>query len=60
MRQLLTESLLLAAIGGAVGMVVAAFGVRALVALSPPGLPRVGAIGVNARDVRIRVRSSRR
>ena len=47
-RQLLTESLLLAAIGGAAGMVVAVAGVRALVALSPPGLPRVDAIHVNA------------
>jgi putative ABC transport system permease protein len=46
-RQLLTESLLLALIGGALGMVTADIGVRALVALSPPGLPRVGAIGVN-------------
>ncbi len=47
-RQLLTESLLLAAMGGAVGMAVALLGVPALVALSPPGLPRVGAIGFNA------------
>ncbi|MBZ5597187.1 MAG: ABC transporter permease [Acidobacteriia bacterium] len=46
-RQLLTESLLLAILGGAVGMVVAQFGVRALVALSPPELPRVNAIGVD-------------
>lgn len=46
-RQLLTESLLLATIGGALGMVVAEIGVRALVALSPPGLPRVGAIGLD-------------
>ncbi|HEX3159493.1 MAG TPA: ABC transporter permease [Gemmatimonadaceae bacterium] len=46
-RQLLTESLLLAAMGGVVGMAVAVLGVRALVALSPPGLPRVGAIGVD-------------
>lgn len=46
-RQLLTESLMLAAIGGALGMVVAETGVRALVALSPPGLPRVGAIGLD-------------
>jgi putative ABC transport system permease protein len=43
-RQVLTESLLLAVIGGALGMIVAEAGVRALVALSPPGLPRVDAI----------------
>ena len=47
-RQLLTESLLLAILGGVVGMVVAQFGVRALVALSPPELPRVNAIGVDS------------
>ncbi len=46
-RQLLTESLLLAAAGGALGMVVAEWGVRGLMALSPPGLPRAVAIGVN-------------
>lgn len=46
-RQLLTESLVLAAAGGATGMVVASFGIRALVAVSPPGLPRLGAIGVD-------------
>jgi len=46
-RQLLTESLLLAAIGGALGMLVAALGVRALVALSPPELPRIGSIGID-------------
>ena len=46
-RQLLTESLLLAVLGGALGLVVAEFGVRALAPLSPPGLPRVGAIRVD-------------
>jgi putative ABC transport system permease protein len=46
-RQLLTESLLLAIMGGVLGMMVAAFGVSALVALSPPGLPRASAIGVD-------------
>src|SRR6266545_776111 len=47
-QQLLAESLLLAAIGGILGMVIAEIGVRALVALSPPGLPRVGAISVDS------------
>jgi predicted permease len=46
-RQLLTESLLLAAIAGVLGMAVAEVGVRALVALSPPDLPRAGAIHVD-------------
>ena len=40
-RQLLTESLLLAALGGALGIVTRKAGVRTLIALSPPGLPRV-------------------
>src|ERR1700678_1284553 len=43
-RQLLTESLLLTVFGAAFGMLVAAVGVQALVALSPPGLPRVNSI----------------
>jgi putative ABC transport system permease protein len=43
-RQLLTESLSLAALGGVLGMMVAGFGIDALVALSPPGLPRIGAV----------------
>ena len=47
-RQLLTESVTLALLGGAAGVVVAMVGVRALVALSPPGLPRVHAIHVDA------------
>ncbi|HEU4643278.1 MAG TPA: ABC transporter permease [Gemmatimonadaceae bacterium] len=46
-RQLLTESTLLAGIGGVLGMMVAALGVRALVALSPPDLPRASAIRVD-------------
>jgi putative ABC transport system permease protein len=46
-RQMVTESLLLAVLGGGLGMVVAEFGIRALVALSPQGLPRPVAIRVD-------------
>jgi len=46
-RQLLAESLLLAALGGGVGIAVARLGVAALVALMPPGLPRANAIAVD-------------
>ncbi len=48
LRQLLTESLLLALVGGAFGVAVAGFGVRALIALSPAELPRVNAIRVDS------------
>ncbi len=44
LQQLLTESLLLAMVGGAFGIALAKAGVRVLVALSPPDLPRLGAI----------------
>jgi putative ABC transport system permease protein len=47
-RQLLTESVILALIGGVMGFFVAQAGVGALVALSPPGLPRVELIRVDA------------
>jgi len=46
-RQLLTESVLLAACGGALGLLAAQFGVQALVLLSPPELPRLGAISMD-------------
>lgn len=46
-RQLLTESLLLALLGGGFGILLAWWGVRALESLSPPDLPRIGAIGLN-------------
>jgi putative ABC transport system permease protein len=46
--QLLTESLVLALLGGALGLAVATFGTHALVALSPRELPRVAAIHMDA------------
>ena len=44
---LLAESLLVAVLGGAVGMIVAEYGVRAFLALGPSTLPRVDAIRVD-------------
>lgn len=50
-RQAVTESLFLAGLGGIAGLGVAVLGVRALVLLSPEGLPRVGAVGLDGRTV---------
>jgi putative ABC transport system permease protein len=46
-RQLLTESLLIAVLGGIAGMAVARAGVAVIVRLSPPDLPRLGTVGVD-------------
>jgi putative ABC transport system permease protein len=46
-RQVLTESVLLSLLGGGLGMAVAFAGVKVLVALSPPGLPRVDSIALD-------------
>ncbi len=46
-RQLLTESLLLAAIGGAFGVLLGVWGVAALVAIAPRGAPRLDEIGLD-------------
>ena len=45
--ELLSESLFLGLVGGALGLAMAAFGVRALVAAAPAGLPRVEDIGID-------------
>jgi putative ABC transport system permease protein len=44
MRQLVTESILLTSLGGALGIIAAIAGVRVIVALSPSELPRLNAI----------------
>ncbi len=44
-RQLLTESLLLAAAGSVVGLVIGVVGIRALLSVNTAGLPRVGTDG---------------
>lgn len=49
MRLALTESLLLAVTGGALGLLLAWWGIRALVASAPATLPRVSAVGLDAR-----------
>jgi putative ABC transport system permease protein len=52
-RQLLTESIVLSLAGGILGLILGYAGVRALLAVSPAGLPRIGehgaAVGVDWR-----------
>ncbi|HEV2690116.1 MAG TPA: ABC transporter permease [Bryobacteraceae bacterium] len=47
-RQLVTESVLLSLIGGALGLAVAKWGLNAVLAATPGSLPRIENIGVNA------------
>lgn len=47
-RQLLTESVLLAVIGGALGVALAYGGMRFLLALHPADIPRAGEIGLDS------------
>jgi putative ABC transport system permease protein len=48
-RQLLVESMLLAGLGGALGLLLAWWGVRMLAALSPANLPRAAEVNVDGR-----------
>ena len=47
-RQLLTESIVLSLIGGAIGLLLAYWSVRALVAVNPSNVPRVDELGLDA------------
>jgi len=48
-RQLVTESVLLASLAGVASVVIAAWGIRGLVALAPAGLPRINEVHVDLR-----------
>ena len=48
-RQLLVESLVLSAVGSALGMAVGAIGVQALLRIAPADLPRLAEVGIDAR-----------
>jgi putative ABC transport system permease protein len=46
-RQLLTESVILALIGGATGLILGVWGVAALKSIAPEGTPRIAEVGVD-------------
>ena len=48
-RQFLTEALLVSVMGGALGLALSVFGIRALKTLMPPWFPMVDQIGIDAR-----------
>jgi putative ABC transport system permease protein len=48
-RQLVTESVLLASLAGVASVIIAAWGIRGLVALAPAGLPRINEVHVDLR-----------
>jgi putative ABC transport system permease protein len=45
--QLLTESVVIALLGGGLGLVLAGLGMRAVRSLAPPGLPRITQLGID-------------
>lgn len=48
-RQFLTESMLLGSVGGALGVLLAVLGTRALIAMSPSNIPRVQTVSIDTR-----------
>src|SRR5687768_6761543 len=53
-RQLITESMVLSLLGGALGLMLGMMGIRALLALNPGNIPRIG-VGGDAVDLDLRV-----
>jgi putative ABC transport system permease protein len=50
-RQLLTEGLVMAVVGGALGLLIATYGTTLLVALAPDTIPRISEVGVDGRAI---------
>ena len=50
-RQLFTESVFLALLGGTCGILLASWGIDAILALSPAGLPRIDEVTIDARVI---------
>lgn len=48
-RQMLTESLLLGILGGGLGILLAFWGVAAIVSAAPPGIPRLAEVSIDGR-----------
>jgi predicted permease len=48
-RQLLTESALLSLLGGAVGLLMASWGIRAILSFSPPNIRNLDSVAIDAR-----------
>jgi putative ABC transport system permease protein len=57
-RQLMTENALLALTGGIAGLFVAMWSLRALLAMSPQGLPRLGEISIDRQAILFAVLAS--
>ena len=58
MRELLIESLILGAVGGAIGLLAGSWLIKALVQLLPAGLPRADSIGVDGTVATVSVVAS--
>jgi putative ABC transport system permease protein len=58
-RQLLAESLLLATLGSAAGLLVAWWTVRIIVALGPTSIPALSAVTIDARVIAFAIGSRR-